>query len=126
VATLLAPGGGAWGAWGSTAMTYPYQHPMVDRALVRALLLEGRTLGEATRAALAGASDPDLLSTFVLLGDPSARAVSSKTAALQTPTRSGALGCSSSGAGTGTMAVLAAVGLWLAATRRRVPVRTHR
>src|SRR5262249_25469711 len=74
VATLLAPGGGAWAAWGSTGMTYPTEHPAVDRALVRALLLEGKTLGEATRAALDGRSDAELQATFVLLGDPSARA----------------------------------------------------
>ena len=54
VATLLSPSGGAWGAWGSTSMTYPTEHPALNRALVKALLLDGKTLGEATRQALGG------------------------------------------------------------------------
>ena len=56
VATLLGPSGGAWGAWGSTSMTYPTEHPALNRALVKALLLDGKTLGEATREALGGVS----------------------------------------------------------------------
>ena len=127
VATLLSPSGGAWGAWGSTSMTYPSEHPMLDRALVKALLLEGKTLGEATREALAGTSDPDLKSTFVLLGDPSARAVAQASSALTVTTKSsGPPGCSSPGAGTWNFAVLLALVLWLAASRRRDRVVSRR
>ncbi len=107
VATLLAQSGGAWGAWGSTAMTYPSEHPAVDRALVKALLVDGMTLGEATQAALAGISDSDLHATFVLLGDPSARAVAARSSALTTSGKSSSgLGCSASGTASGTFAVL--------------------
>jgi uncharacterized protein (TIGR03382 family) len=124
VATLLAPSGGAWGTWGSTSRTYPTDHPALDRALVKALLVDGMTLGEATRAALAGLSDVDLQSTFVLLGDPSARAVAQKSSALTTSTRSSsALGCSTSGTGAASAAVLLLVGLWLTVSRRRAVVR---
>ena len=126
VATLLGPSGGAWGAWGSTSMTYPTEHPALNRALVKALLLEGKTLGEATREALGGISDADLANTFVLLGDPSARAVATKTAALQTRVSSGALGCSSTDAGAWNVAALLALAAWLAAGRCRVPARSRR
>jgi hypothetical protein len=123
VATLLGSSGGAWGAWGSTSMTYPTDHPALNRALVKALLLEGKTLGEATREALDGVSDADLRSTFVLLGDPSARAVANRTAALQTRSSSNALGCSSTGGGAWNLAALLVLAAWLMAGRRRVPVR---
>ncbi|HZJ54336.1 MAG TPA: C25 family cysteine peptidase [Myxococcaceae bacterium] len=126
VATLVTPGGGAWGSWGSTAMTYPSEHPMLDRALVRALLVDGMTLGEATRAALSGTSDADLQSTFVLLGDPSARAVSTHSAGLQISPRSGALGCSSPGSGLSSLALLGLVATWIAAARRRSRVTARR
>jgi len=114
VATLLSSAGGAWGAWASTSMTYPTDHPALNRALVRALLVEGRTLGEATREALSGVSDPDLANTFVLLGDPSARAVTRSTAPLATAPRSSALGCTTAPETTSTLVVLLAVGVWLA------------
>jgi len=126
VATLLEPSGGAWGAWGSTSMTYPTDHPALNRALVKALLLEGKTLGEATREALDGVSDADLRSTFVLLGDPSSRAVARKTAALETRSSSNALGCSSTGGAVWNLAALLALAAWLVAGRRRVPVRSRR
>jgi hypothetical protein len=107
-------------------MTYPTEHPALNRALVKALLLEGKTLGEATREALGGVSDPDLQSTFVLLGDPSARAVATSTAALQTRPSAGALGCSSTEGRAWNVAVVLALGAWLAAGRRRVVVRSRR
>ncbi len=123
VATLLAPSGGAWGAWGSTSMTYPTEHSALNRALVKGLLLEGKTLGEATREALAGTTDVDLANTFVLLGDPSARAVAAKSSALRVSGKSSsALGCSTAGHGTGSLALLAAVALWLALSRGRAMV----
>ena len=126
VATLLSPGGGAWGAWGSTSMTYPTEHPALNRALVKALLLEGKTLGEATREAMAGLTDPDLANTFVLLGDPSARAVATSSGALGSAPRPGALGCTTAPGTTSTVGVLLAVGAWFAGSRRREGVRARR
>jgi hypothetical protein len=119
VATLLSPAGGAWGAWGSTSMTYPTEHPALNRALVKALLVEGKTLGEATREAMAGLSDPDLTNTFVLLGDPSARAVAQSSAALSSAPKAGALGCRSAPSTSTAVAALLAVAAWLATGRRR-------
>ena len=127
VATLLEPTGGAWGAWAFTANAYPSEHPTVDRALATALLLQGKTLGEATREALSQASDPILQQTFVLLGDPSARAVKAPSPALSTSTKtSNALGCSSAGSAAGSTALLLAVALWLASARRRAEVHARR
>ena len=104
-------------------MTYPTEHPALNRALVKALFLEGRTLGEATREALSGITDPDLANTFVLLGDPSARAVAPRSAALTANTRSsGALGCSSPGTSPGVLGVLLVVGVWLASSRQGTAV----
>ncbi len=125
VATLLASEGGAWGTWGSTAKTYPGDHAGLNRALVRALLIEGKTLGEATRDALASATDPQVQSTFVLLGDPSARAVATAALEVAPPKPSASSGCSATPAGSGTLALLA-IGLWWAAARRRVRVGVRR
>ena len=119
VATLLEPTGGAWGAWGSTAITYPASHGALNRTLVKSLFVEGRTLGEATRDALAVAADPEVQSTFVLLGDPSARAVATQALTTSTPKSSGALGCSTAATGPGALAALLALAGWLAGTRRR-------
>ncbi|HEY1905508.1 MAG TPA: C25 family cysteine peptidase, partial [Myxococcaceae bacterium] len=119
VATLLEPSGGAWGAWGSTGITYPSSHPALNQALVKSLFLEGRTLGEATRDALAAANDPEVQSTFVLLGDPSARAVATQALTASTPKTSGALGCGAAASGPGALAALLALAGWLAGTRRR-------
>src|SRR5262249_22454508 len=114
VATLLAPSGGAWGAWGSTGMPYPGQHSEVDQLLAKGLLLDGKTLGEATRDAMANVSDPDLRATFVLLGDPSARAVAQRSPALQqAPRSSGTLGCSIAATASTSGAALLLLG-WLA------------
>ncbi|MGZ6028356.1 MAG: C25 family cysteine peptidase, partial [Myxococcaceae bacterium] len=121
VATLLAPSGGAWGAWGSTSMTYPTEHSALDRALARAILIEGKTLGEATREALAETTDVDLANTFVLLGDPSARAVAVQSSALTSTSapRPGAFGCSSTGAPIAFLAPLVLASLALSARRGR-------
>jgi hypothetical protein len=118
VAALLASSGGAWGAWASSGMTYPGDHSAVDRALVRALLIQGKTLGEATRDALAFATDPEVQSTFVLLGDPSARAVA--TQALETtPKPAAASGCSTTQSGSASLLLLGILAVWGATLRRR-------
>jgi len=117
VATLLEPSGGAWGTWGSTGITYPADHGALNRALVRSLLVDGKTLGEATRDALAVASDPEVQSTFVLLGDPSARAVAREALTVTTPKAPASLGCSTAASSSGTLAALLALGGWLAGTR---------
>ena len=120
VADVVAPSGGAWAAWASTSMTYPTEHPALNRALVKAVLVDGKTLGEATREALDGIGDTDLANTFVLLGDPSARAVEKSSAALTSTPKSSALGCTTAPAATSTVGLLLAVGVWFAASRRRV------
>jgi hypothetical protein len=98
---------------------------VLARALVNALLVEGKTLGEATRDALAQASDPELQSTFVLLGDPSARAVA--TQALESaPKPAVASGCSSSGAGTGGLSLLVLLAVWTTLLSRRARVDAER
>ena len=117
VEALLASSGGAWGAWASSGMTYPGDHSAVDRALVRALLIQGKTLGEATRDALAFATDPEVQSTFVLLGDPSARAVA--TQALETAPKPAASGCSTTQSGSASLLLLGILAVWGATLRRR-------
>ena len=118
VATLLAPSGGAWGTWASTASTYPAEHLALNQTLVKSLLVDGKTLGEATRDALAQTSDPEVQSTFVLLGDPSARAVA--TQALETaPKPSASSGCSTTHTGSDSLLLLSILALWGATLRRR-------
>jgi uncharacterized protein (TIGR03382 family) len=119
VATLLAPSGGAWGAWGSTGDNYPGDDSAMGRTLVRSLFVDGKTLGEATRDALALATDQDVRSTFVLLGDPSARAVASQTQGLTATPKAGSFGCSAAASGPGSVAVLLALVAWIASLRRR-------
>jgi Peptidase family C25 len=117
VATLLAPSGGAWATWASTAGSYPGTHSAFSQALVKSLLVDGKTLGEATRDALAVASDPDVQSTFTLLGDPSARAVATQTQALQTRS-SASSGCTAAPSAPGALAALLALAGWLAGIRQ--------
>jgi len=119
VATLLAPSGGAWGAWGSTGDNYPGDDSAMGRTLVKSLFVDGKTLGEATRDALALATDQDVRSTFVLLGDPSARAVASQTQGLTGTPKAGSFGCSAAASGPGSVAVLLALVAWIASLRRR-------
>jgi hypothetical protein len=118
VATLLTPSGGSWGTWAGTGATSPSDHPVLAQALVKALLVDGKTLGEATRDALAATSDPEVQSTFVLLGDPSSRAVATQTQALQTPKSSSSSGCTTAPSAPGALAGLLAFAAWLAASRR--------
>jgi uncharacterized protein (TIGR03382 family) len=119
VAALLADQGGAWGAWASTALTWPADHPALNSTLIASLLSSGPTLGDATNAAMAGVSDPDVQATFVLLGDPSAQLVPTRSSAATVETHAGSSsGCSSAGGGS-VLAPLAVLGLWLLCRRRR-------
>jgi hypothetical protein len=120
VATLLTDQGGAWGAWASTSMTWPADHPALNSALIASLLSQGKTLGEATNAAMAAVSDPDVRATFALLGDPSAQLVPDRSSALTVQTKAGSSGgCSSTGLDGLALPLLALVGARLWALRRR-------
>ena len=116
-ALLRTPGGGAWGIWASSAYTVPTEHPLFSKTVLSAVLNEGLTLGEATLKAKQGVTDPDVRSTFHLLGDPSARAVATRSSALTLSSpKSGASGCGTSG---GPLAAIAPLVLWVLALSRR-------
>jgi hypothetical protein len=70
-AFLAAPAGGAVAVWASSGLTESGDQLPIDEALVR-LLFSGTpiTLGDATRAAKAAASDMDVRRTWILFGDP--------------------------------------------------------
>ncbi len=70
-AFLAAPAGGAVAVWASSGLTESKDQVPIDEALVR-LLFSGTpiTLGDATRAAKAAASDMDVRRTWILFGDP--------------------------------------------------------
>jgi hypothetical protein len=70
-AFLAAPAGGAVAVWASSGLTESKDQIPIDEALVR-LLFSGTpiTLGDATRAAKAAASDMDIRRTWILFGDP--------------------------------------------------------
>jgi autotransporter-associated beta strand protein len=122
-ALLRTPEGGAWGVWASSGMTLPTEHAALSSALLSAALLEGKTLGEATLQAKEAVSDPDVRATFHLLGDPSARAVATRSSALSTPVTPGAgpgtAGCGTSGAPVAGLAPIVLFALGLSACRRR-------
>jgi uncharacterized protein (TIGR03382 family) len=118
-ALLRTPSGGAWGVWASSALTLPTEHALLSRTLLSAALNDGLTLGEATLEAKAAVSDPDVRASFLLLGDPSARAVAQKSPALSISGKaSSSLGCSASAPGTTGAAALLVVALWLGSSRR--------
>ncbi len=73
-AFLAAPAGGAVAVWASSGLTESKDQLPIDEALVR-LLFSGAsiTLGDATRAAKAAASDMDVRRTWILFGDPTTR-----------------------------------------------------
>jgi hypothetical protein len=73
-ALLKAPSGGAVAVWASSGLTESASQVGIDEALVR-LLFSGTptTLGDATRAAKAAASDMDVRRTWILFGDPTTR-----------------------------------------------------
>ncbi len=120
-ALLRTPEGGAWGVWASSALTLPTEHATLSRALLSAALDDGKTLGDATLAAKQAVTDPDVRATFHLLGDPSARAVATRSSALSVPTttRSGAAGCGVPGAPVAGLAPFVLAALALSLRRRR-------
>ena len=119
-ALLHTPNGGAWSVWASTAMTVPTEHALFSKTLLASVLNDGLTLGEATLKAKQTVSDPELRSTFHLLGDPSARAVATRSAALTVSApRAGAGGCSTPGEPLSALAPLVLGVLALSLRRRR-------
>jgi autotransporter-associated beta strand protein len=119
-ALLRTPNGGSWGVWASSALTLPTEHGLLSKTLLSAALNDGLTLGEATLKAKAAVTDPDVRATFQLLGDPSARAVLSRTSALRVSTpRAGAGGCSTTGGPLSALAPLVLGALALSLRRRR-------
>ncbi|HEY3588241.1 MAG TPA: C25 family cysteine peptidase, partial [Myxococcaceae bacterium] len=127
-ALLRTPNGGAWGVWASSAMTLPTEHALLSKTLLSGALQEGLTLGEATLKAKLAVTDPEVRSSFQLLGDPSARAVATQRAALTSTgaPKAGALGCSTSGAPLAFLAPLVLALLMLAARGRAASVRPIR
>ncbi|MEO8378394.1 MAG: C25 family cysteine peptidase [Acidobacteriota bacterium] len=70
-ALLRVPDGGAVAVWASTAMSDPPPQATVNEALYRILAANpGITIGELVARAKASTSDPDVKTTWVLLGDP--------------------------------------------------------
>jgi glucose/arabinose dehydrogenase len=111
---LRAEGGGAWGTWSSSGMVVSSQQARLHRELV-ARLVDGATLGESTRRAMAAVNDPDLRRTWHLFGDPSARLVVTQSVA---PPPAVSTGCSAAGV-PGSAAALAGL-LLLVFVRRRI------
>ena len=72
-ALLAAPGGGAVGVFASSSLTDPHAQAATNQEVVRALLADHATAGEAAMAAQRKATDSDVRRTFLLLGDPSMR-----------------------------------------------------
>jgi len=119
-ALLRTPNGGAWGVWASTALTLPTEHALFSKTVLASVLNDGLTLGEATLKAKQAVTDPDVRATFVLLGDPSAHAVATRSSALSvSPPRAGAGGCSTAGEPLSALAPLVLGALALSLRRRR-------
>jgi len=69
---LLEGKGGAVAVWASSGLTESTDQSPMDEALLQLLFSGTATLGDATRAAKAAASDLDVRRTWMLFGDPSA------------------------------------------------------
>jgi len=73
---LLDAPGGAVAVWASSGLTESASQVLIDEALLRLLFPRygtAQTLGDATRAAKAATTDPDVRTTWILFGDPSAK-----------------------------------------------------
>jgi hypothetical protein len=70
-ALLKAPGGGAVGVWASSTLTDSAPQALLNQAMVTALYGGAPvTVGEAAVAAKKAVSDPDVVKSWNLLGDP--------------------------------------------------------
>jgi hypothetical protein len=121
-ALLLTEKGGAWAAWASSGMTSPVEQPKLSSTLLQATVVDGLTLGEASIRAKAAITDPDVLSTFHLFGDPSARMSPDRVGVFSAPTgvQPGATtGCGTPGSVTFTLLPFVALALLLSARARR-------
>jgi hypothetical protein len=72
---LKTPAGGAVAVWASTGLTEMEPQIVIDRAVVQGLLATSPSprLGDLILAATSATDDPDVRSTWVLLGDPTMR-----------------------------------------------------
>jgi uncharacterized protein (TIGR03382 family) len=119
-AMLRVPEGGAWAVWASSAMTLPTEHPMLSKTVLTAVLNDGLTLGEATLKAKRAVTDQNLRATFHLLGDPSARAVATRSPAVTVTSspKAGSSGCSTTADPFAALAPLVLLALGLSIRRR--------
>jgi len=126
---LLTVNGGAWAAWASSGMTSPVEQPLLSSDLLQAAVVDGLTLGEASLRAKSAITDPDVLTTFHLFGDPSARLAPARTGVFSAPTIQPhvATGCGTPGNVALVALPLVALALLLSArTRRPSAVRIRR
>ncbi len=124
---LRTEGGGAWAVWTSTGTTNATDHATFSAALVKAAVVDGKTLGEAMLLAKASEPDPDVRAVFHLFGDPSSRMAPPQAASLTTPgvQSRAAAGCGTPGASM-TLLALLSLGTLLLFRRRHAPARTDR
>ncbi|HEX7829310.1 MAG TPA: C25 family cysteine peptidase, partial [Thermoanaerobaculia bacterium] len=73
-ALLLAPNG-AFAVWASSTLTEPAPQFQANQELLRQLLSQKATLGDAIIAAKKATTDSDVRRSWILLGDPSMRLV---------------------------------------------------
>jgi len=67
---LLAERSGALAVWASSALTPPADQIALNRELLRSLLMEGTTLGQAILRAKSQIEDGDVRGSWILFGDP--------------------------------------------------------
>jgi hypothetical protein len=68
---LLAQNGGAFAVWSSSTLTEPAPQFAANKELLRQLLVNKATLGEAIQKAKQATTDLDVRRSWNLLGDPS-------------------------------------------------------
>lgn len=69
---MLAPSGGAVAVWASSGLTDSAPQFGMDEALMQYLFANpAQTIGEATKNAKQGVTEPDVRRTWILFGDPS-------------------------------------------------------
>lgn len=85
-ALLNADQGGAVAVWASSGLTEPAGQNALSQEFIKAAVLQGRTIGESAMQSKLAATDTDIQSTWILLGDPTLRLVSP-------PASAGGCGC---------------------------------